>query len=122
MARISFETFQETANNNQGNYDVKLFSLKDDGDEAIVRIMHDSVADFDIITTHTVKIGDNYRKVSCIRDPREPLDNCPLCKSGSNIQQRFFNRWKEKKYIVLLFNYVNKSQIIWEKIKEIKST
>lgn len=90
MARISFETFQETANNNQGNYDVKLFSLKDDGDEAIVRIMHDSVADFDIITTHTVKIGDNYRKVSCIRDPREPLDNCPLCKSGSNIQQRFF--------------------------------
>lgn len=90
MARISFETFQETANTNQGNYDVKLFSLKDDGDEAIVRIMCDSSADFDIITTHTVKIGDNYRKVSCIRDPREPLDNCPLCKSGSNIQQRFF--------------------------------
>lgn len=90
MARISFDTFQETASTNQGNYDVKLFSLKDDGDEAIVRIMHDSTADFDIITTHSVKIGENYRKVSCIRDPREPLDNCPLCKSGSNIQQRFF--------------------------------
>ena len=90
MARISFDTFQETANTSQGNYDVKLFSLKDDGDEAVVRIMHDSIEDFDIITTHSVKIGENYRKVSCIRDPREPIDNCPLCKSGSNIQQRFF--------------------------------
>ena len=92
MARISYDTFQETAaatanNNNDG---IKLFSLKNDGDEAVVRIMHDNVADFDIISTHPVKIGDRTRKVSCIRDPREPIDNCPLCKSGAKIQQRFF--------------------------------
>lgn len=92
MARISFDTFQETAGQetNNGGYAVKLFALKDDGDEAIVRIMHDSVEDFDIITTHPIKLGENYRKVSCIRDPREPMDKCPLCQAGHKIQQRFF--------------------------------
>lgn len=92
MARISFDTFQETAaqDTGNGNYAVKLFSLKDDGDEAVVRIMHDSVEDFDIITTHPIKLGENYRKVSCIRDPREPMDKCPLCQAGHKIQQRFF--------------------------------
>lgn len=92
MARISYDTFQETAasTSRENNDGIKLFSLKNDGDEAVVRIMHDSVADFDIITTHPVKIGERYRKVSCIRDPREPMDNCPLCKSGVKIQQRFY--------------------------------
>lgn len=91
MARISFDTFQETSGQDNNNgYAVKLFALKDDGDEAIVRIMHDSVEDFDIITTHPIKLGENYRKVSCIRDPREPMDKCPLCQAGHKIQQRFF--------------------------------
>ena len=90
MARISYETVQETANSYEGGDKVEFFSLKNHGDEAIVRIMHDSVADFDIITTHPVKVGNFWGKVNCIRDPREPMDNCPFCKSGVKIQQRFF--------------------------------
>lgn len=92
MARISFDTFQETEStiNNGSSDGIKMFSLKDDGDEAIVRILHNSIEDFDIITTHPVKVGDRRRKASCIRDPREPIDNCPLCKAGYKIQQRFF--------------------------------
>lgn len=91
MARISYDTFQETVkeyDNTDGG--IKMFSLKNDGDEAIVRIMHDSIEDFDIITAHQVEIGGKRRKVSCIRDPREPVDNCPLCKTGAKLQQRFF--------------------------------
>lgn len=91
MARINYDTFQETAaTTNEGGDGIKMFGLKDDGDEAIVRILHDSVDDFDILTTHSIKVGDKYRKISCIRDPREPIDNCPLCKTNVKIQQRFF--------------------------------
>ena len=93
MARISFDTLQETSvvntGNNEGN-NIKLFALKNDGDVAIVRIMHDSVADFDILTNHKIKVGDKWRSISCIRDPREPIDNCPLCKANEKIQQRFY--------------------------------
>lgn len=91
MARISFEVAQETENQSTNNSNnVGFFTLKNDGDEAIVRIMHDSTADFDIITCHPVKVGDKFRKVNCIRDPRDPMDNCPLCANGAQIQQRFF--------------------------------
>lgn len=92
MARISFETAMANApeNNNTNSNGVSFFSLADDGDEAIVRIMHDSTADFDILTTHNIKLNDKFRKVSCIRDPHDPVDNCPLCSSGAPIQQRFF--------------------------------
>ena len=88
MARISFETSQATSSTNTSG--VGFFNLKNNGDEAIVRIMHDSVNDFDILTTHNVNIGGKYRKVSCLRDPRDPIDNCPLCAAGQSIAQRFF--------------------------------
>lgn len=91
MARINYDTFQETAAAISESGDgIKMFNLKNDGDEAIVRILHDSIDDFDILTTHSIKIGEKFRKISCIRDPREPIDNCPLCKTNVKIQQRFF--------------------------------
>lgn len=93
MARISFDTLQETVSTGTGennNAGIKLFALKNDGDVAIVRIMHDNVQDFDILTTHKIKVGDKWRTISCIRDPREPIDNCPLCKANEKIQQRFY--------------------------------
>lgn len=114
MARISFEAVQNDTNTGGGNNDgIKIFSLKNDGDEAIVRIMHDSVEDFDIITTHPVKIGDKYRKVSCIRDPREPMDNCPLCKAGVKIQQRFYIHMIQ--YIVDNNGAVIAKPVVWER-------
>ena len=87
MAQITFDQIN-VGNDNQSN--VGFFNLKNDGDEAIVRIMHDSTASFDLVTTHPIKLGDKYRRVSCIRDPREPLENCPMCKSGSKVQQRMY--------------------------------
>lgn len=91
MAKVSFETVQSMANENNGSGNgVGFFSLKNDGDEAIVRIMHDSVADFDILTCHSAKVGDKFRKINCIRNPLDSVDNCPLCAKGEKIQQRFF--------------------------------
>lgn len=94
MAKVNFNNLDEAelnGGNNSGNgNDVGFFTLKNDNDEAVVRFMCDSTDDFEILTVHDVQIGQRYRKVNCIRDPREPLDNCPLCKNGTRISNRFF--------------------------------
>lgn len=89
MARINFDQINTNNDNNTG-FSVGFFNLKNDGDEAVVRIMHDDTSSFDLVTTHPIQIGNKYRRVNCIRDPREPMDNCPLCKSGAKVQQRFY--------------------------------
>ena len=87
MSQIKFE---QISLGNGNNSRVGFFSLKNDGDEAIVRIMHDSTDTFDIMTTHPIQLNNRFIKVNCIRDPREPIENCPLCKNGTAIQQRIF--------------------------------
>ena len=94
MAKVNFNNLDEAelnggSSNSTGN-DVGFFTLKNDNDEAVVRFMFDTTDDFEILTCHDVQIGQRYRKVNCIRDPREPLDNCPLCKNGTRISNRFF--------------------------------
>lgn len=91
MAQISYETFSTTSTN-ENSYDVGFFSIKD-GEEALVRIMCDSLADLDIQTTHAVTVGNSSfpnRQVACLRDPREPLDKCPFCAADVKVKQRVF--------------------------------
>lgn len=93
MAKVNFSNIDEIeAQNPSGGpgSNVGFFTLRNDNDEAVVRFMCDSTDDFEILTVHDVQVGTKYRKVNCIRDPREPLDNCPLCKSGARINNRFF--------------------------------
>lgn len=78
-----------------GNFSVGFFSLKHDGEEAIVRIMCDSMADLEIMTVHPITVGASSfpnRQVNCLRDPRDPLDMCPLCAAGEKIRQKVFIR------------------------------
>ena len=89
MSQIRFDQIT-TADSNTSNFNVGFFTLKNDGDEAIVRIMHDDISSFDLVTTHPIQLGNRYRRVNCIRDPHESLDNCPMCKAGSKIQQRMY--------------------------------
>ena len=91
MAQITFNNI-ETGNqqNNQNLPTMGFFFLKNDQDEALVRIMHDNVESFDILTVHNVTVGGKQRKVNCIRDPHEPLDRCPLCAAGNPVQQRLY--------------------------------
>lgn len=76
-----------------GDFSVGFFSLKGDGDEAIVRIMCDSMSDLEIMTVHPITVGPSAfpnRQVNCLRDPRDPLDMCPLCASGEKVRQKVF--------------------------------
>ena len=89
MAQISFED----VNTNDNEYSVGFFSLKHDGDEAIVRILCDSVSELDILTVHPVTVGQSNfpnRNVNCLRTPHDPLEKCPFCNSGEKVRQRVY--------------------------------
>lgn len=94
MAKVNFNDLDVVESNqgagNGGGSNVGFFNLRNNGDEAIVRFMCNSVDDFEILTCHDVQVGQKYRRVACIRDPREPLDKCPMCASGAKISTRFF--------------------------------
>ena len=90
MAQVSFNQVNEMSNYSNDN-GFGFFTLKNNGDEAIVRIMHDTVESFDIVAVHNIEVNGKYRKISCLRnDAREPMENCPLCANGSKLENRFF--------------------------------
>lgn len=115
MAKVSFDAAVSTMNNensNSGN-GIGFFSLKNDGDEAIVRIMHNSVDDFDILTTHPITVNGKFRSISCIREPRDPMDKCPLCKNGTKVQSRIFIHMIQ--YTTNADGSVEAKPVVWER-------
>ena len=90
MAQVRFEDI-DFSSNGTGQYQVGFFSLKNDNDEAVVRIMHDSINDFDILTTHEIREDGKYRgRVSCIRDAKDDLNKCPMCAANLPVTQRMY--------------------------------
>lgn len=71
---------------------VGFFSLKDDGDEAVVRFCYESPDEFEILATHQTTVDGKFRRVNCIRDFRESVDKCPFCAAGKPVQQKFYIR------------------------------
>ena len=105
MGQINFEAWQTKQNatkaatttktNNTFTKDDKpyvgYFTLKNDKDYAIVRIMHDSPADFDMVTGHRVTIKDKLRMVNCLReDINDPVEKCPLCAAGKKTEDKIY--------------------------------
>ena len=112
MAQIKFEDIKETSNT-QNTSNVGFFSLKNDGDEAIVRIMHDNTDSFDIVSTHQIEVNGKFRRVNCCRSPYDPVDNCPLCAAGNASQQRFYIHLIQ--YVVNENNQVVPQLKVWER-------
>ena len=98
MAQINFNDFLATQINTQKTTTdgkskgsgVGFFNLKNDKDFAVVRIMHDSTEDFDIVAGHRMTVNDKLRMVNCIRDAHEPVENCPLCSAGKKLEYRLY--------------------------------
>lgn len=91
MAQYSYEQIDElkTSNGNDGNQ-VGFFSLPNDGQEAIVRFLVDSPADFDILTVHDIMVDGKTRQANCIRDAREDVTKCPLCTAGVKLSNKLY--------------------------------
>lgn len=69
---------------------MSYFSLKNDGDEAIVRILHDTTDSFDIFACHQAKYNGKDRYVNCLRDPHDPVEKCPFCEAGEKLSYQFY--------------------------------
>ena len=91
MAQINLnDVYTNDGTQNQNNNSVGFFSLKNDGDEAVVRFMVDSIEDLEIMTVHDINVDGKFRQISCVRDPREPIDKCPLCAREDRVKQVVF--------------------------------
>lgn len=91
MAQISFEDFSRMPSESSNNNNLPgYFTLKNNGDEALVRFMYSSTADFNIYTIHPINIKGKYRECNCLRNANAPLSECPLCESGTSIRQSFY--------------------------------
>ena len=88
MGNFSFDSIRQT--NNSSNNKVSYFSLKNDGDSAIVRFMHDSIESFDVVNCHDVTVSGQRRRVGCVWEKDKPADYCPLCASGNPFKQRMY--------------------------------
>lgn len=84
MGRISFDDVGSTSSEQ-----INFFSLND-GEEAIVRFLDDSVSDFEILALHNIELDGKYRKVSCLRNPHDNIEKCPFCNAGYKITNRVF--------------------------------
>ena len=124
MGQIDFQTYrklmQEQGNdgNTQKQYSgrsrsVGYFSLKDDGNSAIVRFLVDDINDVPVYAVHRVSINGKMRAVSCIREPKDPVDKCPLCSSEKQLQYRIYVPMLE--YVTDEHNNVQVYARIWER-------
>lgn len=86
MANISFNDMDFSENNNFEN-SVGFFNLKEDGEEAVVRFVLDSVDDMEIYSVHTVKDGGKFKKFNCLRSPKEPTSKCPFCEKDAQVNK-----------------------------------
>lgn len=87
MANLTLE--MASNNTNTEGYSVEFFKIND-GEEAIVRFIEDSVENFELLSVHSLNLISGFRMVSCLRSPNEPFEKCPLCASGKDLKNRFY--------------------------------
>lgn len=116
MARIDWNSFKEkTENNNaQSGSKVGFFTLKNDQDEAIVRFMHDTPEDFDLLVVHkTQDENGKWKSVNCLRNPSDPIDMCPICADGGKTDYKIFVHMLE--YVRMEDGSIRPFARVWER-------
>lgn len=86
-----------------------FFSIKEDGEVKKVRFMYRDSNDVKGYAVHEVQVNGKRRYVNCLRSYTEPLDNCPLCKSGSVQQVKLY---------IPIYDVEAKKVCFWERGKK----
>lgn len=68
----------------------KYFSLKNDGDSKVVRILYNTAADMDGYNVHSVEVNGFNTDVNCLRGYTDELAVCPLCEAKKKTFVRFY--------------------------------
>lgn len=85
MARISGKDAIRKAVKTYGGSGVGFFALKNDGDKATVRFMHEDDKDLDLYVVHKVDVEGKATYIECLQD-----DGCPLCAAGNTPSLKVF--------------------------------
>lgn len=120
-----YSQFSENARNNgtqNSNQKIGFFKLKNNGDEALVRINASKMEDFAFASVHTVNANGRWMKVSCLNPLGSYGHNCPLCEAVKN-GNTSISKVSTKIYIPMLVAYrdVTTGQfsapipVIWER-------
>ena len=86
-----------------------FFSLKGDGDSAVVRFLYNDVDDVEGYAVHEVEIDGKKRYVNCLRDYNSPIDDCPFCRA---------KKYQIAKLFVPLYNEDEQKVQVWERGKK----
>ena len=104
MARFTFDevdNYQQSSSNNVG-----FFKLVNDKDVATIRLLYNDAEDIEGFSVHETYIGEKKRYTNCLRKYNDPIDDCPLCKSGNKCQAKLF---------IPLYNEDAEQSQIWER-------
>lgn len=103
MARFSINEAD-----NYGASKNSFFSLKDDGDTAVIRFLYNDINDVEGVAVHEVQVGDKKIDVECLRSYNEPIENCPLCSAEYRVNAKLF---------IPIYDEANKESKIWTRGK-----
>ena len=127
MANFSYSEYQNViakAQNGSANNAVKVgfFKLKNDGDEALIRINVGSMEDLQFATVHQLGAAQKWMKVGCLNPVGSYSDNCPLC-SAVAAGNTAIGKASKKVYVQMLVSYKDAATgqfsaaipVIWER-------
>lgn len=97
------------ANNYGGQGGAGFFSLKNDKDVAKVRFLYRDENDIEGFAVHEVQVDGKKRYVNCLREYGQPIQDCPMCESGSHQLAKLF---------IPLYNIDEQKIQTWERGKK----
>ena len=104
MARIGAEKAKD-----MGGSQSEFFSLKNDKDEAHVRILYETAEQLDIYATHRIEVDGKERYVECINpEGDERLPSCPGCTRDG---------YPSIKLFIKLFDITAQKYKVWDRGK-----
>lgn len=111
MAQFNFTNAQEYANESSG-----LFSLRNDGDTARVRILVDKAENINGTWTHWLKVGGKGRHVACLaQNPNDGKEvhkqQCPICRFGTTSREGK----KNVRFFIPMLNLDTDEYVLWER-------
>lgn len=127
MSNFSYNDYQQViakAQSGEAGSSTKIgfFKLKNDGDEALVRINVRSLDDLMFTTVHQLGAAQKWMKVSCLNPVGSYFDSCPLCAAVSS-GAKDIGKASKKVYVQMLVSYKDAATqtfsaaipVIWER-------
>lgn len=81
-----------------------FFNLRNDGDCAVVRLLHSSTDTIESMETHRVTVDGKTKRIRCLGE------NCPACANSGESEKRIY---------VHLWNYDENKEMVWDRTDKI---